>query len=119
MLCAMWMWAEQEGAGGILQMLGGPILPFVMIGVLFWLLIFRPESRKRADLKKMLEDIKKNDRVVTIGGIHGTVVNVHKDSDDITLRIDESNNTRIRVLRSAIARIVSGDGASESGKTTE
>lgn len=119
MHATMWLWAEQEGAGGILQMLGGPILPFVMIGILFWLMIFRPESRKRAELSKMLENIKKNDRVVTIGGIHGTVVNVQKDSDDITLRIDETNNTRIRVLRSAIARIVSSDGASESGKTTE
>ena len=44
-----------------------------MIGVLFYLMLVRPERRKRADLDTMLKNLKKNDRVVTIGGIFGTV----------------------------------------------
>jgi preprotein translocase subunit YajC len=90
------------------------LLPFVMIAVLFYFMLIRPERKKRSDLTSMLDNLKKNERVVTIGGIHGVVVNVQKDSEDVTLRIDDNNNTRIRVSRSAISRIITDDG--ESGK---
>ncbi len=86
------------------------LLPFVLIAVLFYFMLIRPERKKRTDTAKMLDNMKKNDRVVTIGGIHGVVVNVQKDSEDVTIRIDESTNTRMRVLRSAISRIITDDG---------
>ncbi|MEX0820170.1 MAG: preprotein translocase subunit YajC [Pirellulaceae bacterium] len=85
------------------------LLPFILIAVLFYFMLIRPERKKRADTVNMLEKMKKNDRVVTIGGIHGVVVNVQKDSEDVTLRIDDSTNTRMRVLRSAISRIITDD----------
>jgi preprotein translocase subunit YajC len=88
------------------------VLPFVAIAVLFYLMLVRPDRRKRDQL---LKSLKKNDRVVTIGGIFGTVVNVQKDAEDVTLRIDDGNNTRVRVLRTAIARIIASDAASEPG----
>lgn len=88
----------------------GSLFPFVMIAVLFYFMLIRPERKKRADTVAMLENMKKNDRVVTIGGIHGVVVNVQKDSEDVTIRIDDSTNTRMRVLRSAISRIITDDG---------
>ena len=81
------------------------ILPMMFV---WYFLILRPqnaEKKRRADL---LGGIKKNDRVCTIGGVFGTVVNV-KD-DEITLKVDESNNTKITFQRSAIARIVHSDG---------
>src|SRR5690606_6352103 len=84
------------GAGG-----GGGFLSFpVMLGVLmllFWLLIIRPDQKKRKDLQDSLGNLKVNDRVVTIGGIYGVVTNVQKDADKVTLRVDESNNTKISV----------------------
>ena len=83
--------------------------PFIVIGVLFWMLMIRPESKKNADLNKMREALKKNDRILTIGGIFGTVVNVQKDAKDVTIRVDEGNNTRLRILRSSIA-LVLGEG---------
>lgn len=86
------------------------LLPFIMIAVLFYFMLIRPERKKRADMTTMLDSMKKNDRVVTIGGIHGVVVNVLKDSEDVTIRIDDGNNTKMRVLRSAISRIVTDDG---------
>jgi preprotein translocase subunit YajC len=88
----------------------GTLLPFVLIAVLFYFMLIRPERKKRTDTAKMLDNMKKNDRVVTIGGIYGVVVNVQKDSEDVTLRIDDSTNTRMRVLRSAISRIITDDG---------
>jgi preprotein translocase subunit YajC len=61
--------------------------------------------------------VKENDRVVTIGGIHGVVTNVQRDLDRVTIRIDESTGTKIKVNISAIARVLTGEdtegGASE------
>jgi len=85
----------------------------ILIGVLFYLMLIRPEHRKRAELKTMLESIKKNDQVVTIGGLKGSIVNVQKDSDEVTIKVDETNNTKLRVLRSAIARVISDDQKDE------
>ncbi len=86
------------------------LMPFIMIAVLFYFMLIRPERKKKADMTTMMDSMKKNDRVVTIGGIHGVVVNVQKDSEDVTIRIDDSTNTKMRVLRSAISRIVTDDG---------
>ena len=90
----------------------GSLLPFVLIAILFYFMLIRPERKKRTDTAKMLENMKKNDHVVTIGGIYGVVVNVQKGSEDVTLRIDDSTNTRVRVLRSAISRVIAGEGES-------
>jgi len=119
---AMWILLAEDGAdaadegkgGGILQMiLGNPLLLMLLLFAVFYLVLIRPKQRERSQMKQLLSNLQKNDRVVTIGGIHGTVVNASKDSNLVTLRIDDSNNTRIRVLRSAIDRIDSGDQADE------
>ena len=62
----------------------------------------------------MLSQIGKNDRVVTAGGIHGVVVSARPESQVVTIRIDDKQNVRIRVNRSAIAR-VGGDAGAEPG----
>ena len=78
------------------------LFPFVVMFLIFYLLVFRPQSRARKDHERMLQQLKKHDEVVTTGGIFGTVVNVKPES--VTLRIDE--NVRVDVERSAIARLV-------------
>jgi len=55
----------------------------------------------------MVQSLSKNDRIQTIGGIIGTVVDIKED--EITLKIDESNNTKIKILRSAIGKNMSKD----------
>lgn len=112
-----WLLAQQPpppqgGPDGILRLVL-PALPWIMIGVLFYLMLLRPERRKRAEMDRMLRSLKKNDRVITVGGIFGTVVQASQDADEVTLRIDESNNTRIRVLRSSISRVLSPTGTSD------
>jgi preprotein translocase subunit YajC len=102
-----------EGAEGAIRSFL-PILPWIVIGVLFYMMLIRPERRKRADLESMLKSLKKNDRVVTIGGIFGTVVQASQDTDEVTLKIDESNNTRIRVLRSSISRVLTPSAPADS-----
>jgi preprotein translocase subunit YajC len=91
------------------------VFPFALIALMFYLLMIRPEQRKRAQLTQMLSNLKKNDHVITVGGIHGVVVNTAKESDEVTIRVDENTNTRLRVSRSAISRVVSeGEESKES-----
>jgi preprotein translocase subunit YajC len=78
------------------------LFPFVMMFVIFYLLVFRPQAKTRKTHEQMLKNLKKHDEVVTNGGIFGTVVNVKEQS--VTLRVDE--NVRLEVEKSAIARVV-------------
>ena len=89
-------------------------LPFIMIGVLFYLMIVRPQGKKQKETRAMLSNLQKNDRVITVGGIYGTVVNAPKDSDDVTLKVDDSNNTRIRVQRNSISGVISAEAGAEN-----
>jgi preprotein translocase subunit YajC len=84
-----------------------PILFFGLMLILFYLLIFRGPRKKQQEHKKMVQSLQKNDKVRTIGGIIGTVVDI-KD-DEITLKVDESNNTKIKIASSAIGKNLSKD----------
>jgi preprotein translocase subunit YajC len=86
-------------------------MPIVLVGLVFYLLVFRPQKRERERQKKLLEGVAKNDRVMTIGGMIGTVVAVK--GDEVTLKVDESTNTRITFVRSAIKSIMSSDGGEQ------
>ena len=92
--------------------LTGPLLPFIMIGFLFYFLMIRPERRKRAEMAEMQANLKKNDRVLTATGISGVVVNMQKGSEFITIR-GESPETKLRILRGAITRVLTDDDAGE------
>ncbi|MGM0486818.1 MAG: preprotein translocase subunit YajC [Planctomycetota bacterium] len=106
--------ADGQGESGALPNLLVNLFPFVMIAVLFYLLMIRPERRKKAELNEMLENLKKNDRVVTIGGIHGTVVSTSKGAEDVTIKVDDSTNTKLKLQRSAIARVLTESGGSST-----
>jgi len=100
--------AAPEAPGGFASIFTNPFMPFLLIAVLFYFLMIRPERRKRAAVVAMLAGLKKNDRIVTIGGILGTVMNVQKD--EVTIRVDESTNTKLRMQRNAIARVIPPEG---------
>lgn len=104
--------AEQQGDGGGGLMMMLPMI--VMIGFLFYFLVLLPQRREQRKRQDMLGAIKKNDRVVTIGGIYGVVTNVQRDADEVTLKVDESNNTKLRVTLGAIARIVGDEPSQEA-----
>ena len=84
------------------------------IGVLFYFLLIRPQRREQAKRQAMLSAVKKNDRVVTAGGIYGVVANVHREADEVTLRVDETTNTKLRVTLGSIGRVLGGDAATDS-----
>lgn len=80
-------------------------LPIVLLFVIMYMFLFRGPRKKQQEHAKMVESLKKNDRVQTIGGIFGTVIDIK--GDEITLKVDEANNTKIKVCRSAIGKPIS------------
>jgi len=82
----------------------------ILLGLMFvvmYFLLFRGPRKKQQQHKQMVRTLQKNDRIRTIGGIIGTVVDV-KD-DEITLKVDESNNTKIKIAPTAIGKNLSKD----------
>jgi len=80
---------------------------YIVFMVLIMFLFLRGPRKQKQQQKKMLQSLQKNDRVRTIGGIIGTIVDIR--DDEITLKVDESNNTKIKVAASAIGRNLSKD----------
>jgi preprotein translocase subunit YajC len=99
---------QQAPAPGFSSML--PML--LLMGLVFYLLLIRPQSKERKRRQAMLSALKKNDRVVTIGGIVGTVLSVR--DDEVTLKVDESSNTKITFTRGAIQSVTSGAERTEA-----
>lgn len=94
------------------------LFPAVMIFAVFYLLILLPERRKARDKQNLLDSIKKNDRVVTIGGLYGIVTNVKPGENEIVLRIDEDKDVKVRVTKSSIAQVLTAakpDSAANDG----
>jgi preprotein translocase subunit YajC len=77
------------------------MLPLLLVYMFF---MFRGPKKKQQEHQKMVSSLQKNARVRTIGGIFGTVLDVR--DDEIVLKIDESNNTKIRVSPQAIATVL-------------
>lgn len=78
-------------------------MPFILIAVLFYLILIAPQRRKQKETRRMIEAVEKGDRVVTIGGILGTVISVQ--DHEVTLKVDENSNAKIRFQKSAIASV--------------
>ena len=113
--------AAGEGAGGIAESLFGNygmLIPTALIIMAFYLMILMPERKRRAEQEKLLSAIKKNDRVVTTGGIIGVVVMADKDSKQVTIRIDEKTDAKMTLLRSAIAQVLRDDAEADSKKAS-
>ncbi len=82
-------------------LISSPIIPALLLFLVFYFLIIRPQNKKEKERQKMLSKIAKNDEVITSGGIHGTVVNV-KDKT-VILRVDD--NVKIELEKDAVTTI--------------
>jgi len=93
--------AGAQGAPGMLQSL----LPLVIIFGIFYFLLIRPQQKKAKEQKTMLDNLKKGDRVLTSGGIYGTIFSL--TPDEVTLVIGE--NVKIKVARGYIVGLAGQD----------
>jgi len=99
--------------GGLLS----PPVMLIVLVIIFFLVVWLPERRKRQEHQAKLAAIKKNDRIVTIGGIHGVVTNVQRDADEVTIKVDEATNTKLRVTLNAIGRVIATDSEEADQET--
>ena len=76
-------------------------IPFILIIFIFYMFIIRPQSKKRKETEAMLSSLKKGDKIITIGGLHGTIQTVKETT--IILKVDD--NVKLEFLRSAVATI--------------
>ena len=90
--------------------LQNPLIPIVIVFMIFYFLVIRPQSRERKAKDAKIQAISKNAKVVTNAGIHGVVVAT--DDETVTLRVDEKNNVRIRFAKAAIWQIVDDEAKS-------
>ena len=97
--------AAGAAADGVLRNLFSA-LPVVLITLLAYFLLFRPEQERRRKQQELFAGLKKNDRVVTAAGIYGTVAAVDRDADRVTLKVDDAGNVRIGVTLASIARVL-------------
>lgn len=98
------------GAGG-----PGPIvtiLPFILIFVIMYFMVIRPQQKKARDHQDMLTKLKRNDEVMTSGGIYGKVI----DLKETVVTLEVAPNVRIRVHRPQIAAVLTGEKAAKEGK---
>jgi preprotein translocase subunit YajC len=91
---------QGDGAAGTANPLM-TFLPFVAIIAIFYFLIIRPQNKKQKETQKMLAALKKGDKIVTIGGIHGTIQNVKEQT--VIVKVDE--DTKVEFSRSAISTV--------------
>ncbi|MFA6129576.1 MAG: preprotein translocase subunit YajC [Candidatus Omnitrophota bacterium] len=87
---------QQSAASPLIQ-----LFPLVLIFIIFYFLLIRPQKQKEKEHQKMITGINKNDEIVTLGGIHGTVVNVKEKT--LILRIDE--NVKMEIDKNSVAYI--------------
>jgi preprotein translocase subunit YajC len=91
-----------EGQGGIMS-----FLPLILIVLVFYLFFIRPQMKKTKDQKKYREALKKGDKIVTIGGIYGKIIEIQEET--ITIEVEGQN--RLKIAKSAVAM----DGSSQLG----
>ena len=105
--------AEKQSQGGGIDLMLLTLLPF---GVVIWLM-FRGQKKKEQERKNMLNQIKKGDRVITVGGLHGEVV--RSNDKEVVLLVDKSKNVELRFQRVSIAGPAGGKETEQGTDTMQ
>lgn len=91
--------------------------PLMVIPVIFYFIMFRPQQQQERKRKDMLSALKKNDRVLTTAGIYGTVVSIDNDQDKVVLRVDDDKGGRMTFTRASIVRVLDGTQDKDKDKS--
>jgi preprotein translocase subunit YajC len=106
--------SPNTGTEGMPSKTGSPYTSLLLMAAVFvvmYMVLLRGPRKQQQQQKQMIQSLKKNDRVRTIGGIYGTVMDVK--GDEVVLKIDEATNTKIHVSASAIGKNLSQEGGKE------
>lgn len=96
---------QGDGGGGGIT---GTLIMFGLIFVIFYFMIVRPQQRRQKERQKMLEALKKGDKVLTAGGIHGVIIGI----EDKTVLVQIADGVKVKVDRGSVSAVVKeGDSA--------
>ena len=105
-------YAQAADSGGSMLM---QLAPLVLIFVVFYFLLIRPQQKKMKDHREMLGQLKRGDRVVTAGGIVATITKVKDGSDEIEAEI--APNVKVMVVRGTIGSVLRPEAANDEAKS--
>ena len=97
--------APQSGQGGGGGSMISTLIMFGAIFAIFYFMIIRPQQKKAKEREALLASVKKGDKIITSGGIHGTIAGL----DEKTILLDVGNNTKIKMERTAIGQVLGKD----------
>lgn len=95
--------ASGEGAGGFTG-----FIPLILMFVIFYFLLIRPQQKRTKEHRQMISNLKKGDRIVTSGGIHGRITGM----DDSTLTVEIADKVRVKVARGNVSNLAQPAAAS-------
>lgn len=98
-----------------------PVMSWLVIIIMFaalYLLFIRPQNKREKEQKKMRSELKPGDKIITIGGICGTVARVKEDSDRVVIMVG-SDRVKMEILKNAIANVDTGEEVAAGGKTVK
>jgi preprotein translocase subunit YajC len=99
--------AAQGGSGGFAS-----FIPLILMFVIFYFLLIRPQQKKTKEHKQMIENLKTGDRIITSGGLHGRVTGVSES----TLTVEIAEKVRVKVNRGSVSAIVQGGSPPATAK---
>lgn len=94
------MAGSQQNQGGIMS-----FLPLILIVVVFYFFMIRPQMKKAKEQKKYIESLKKGDKILTIGGIYGKIVEVR---DDATLIMEVEDGSKMKISKNSVSQDATG-----------
>jgi preprotein translocase subunit YajC len=96
------IFAQDTASGSFMSTL----LLLLPIPLLFYFLLFRPQQQQEAKRRSMIDALKKNDKVLTTGGIYGTVISVDSNHDKVVLRVDDERGVKLAFTKASVARVL-------------
>ena len=83
----------------------GPFVPLILLFVVFYFLLIRPQQKQQKQRKEMLGNLKKGDRIVTIGGMYGII----KEIDDTAMQLRVADNLNLKFSRASVDRVITDE----------
>lgn len=99
-----------QGAGGFAS-----LIPIVLMFVIFYFLLIRPQQKKAKDHQKLISQLKKGDRIVTSGGLHGRITGV----SDTTMTVEIADRVRVKIARGNISQVLQSSLQSQDAKKSK
>jgi preprotein translocase subunit YajC len=97
------VFAQDAGSGSFLPQF---LLLVVPIPLIFYFVLLRPQQQQEQKRRSMIDALKKNDKVLTTGGMYGTVISVDTNHDKVVLRVDDERGVKLAFTKASVARVI-------------